>query len=680
VNLPTARPRLQAALLALAGTVALYWGALRTGFLNDDYLFLEDSRANGFSGLWAPAGGLANYFRPLSRAAWFGLLGTVAGGNPLVFHVASLALFALAAALLVDLLAVFASTAGVFAGVLWFVTLPLQRVNLTWVSCNQDLLALAASLGALALWRRGRDRLAVLAVLAAVLSKESALPLPAALFFWSWRVEGMPASRAARRALPLLLPLIVWAAGEWHLRIANAAAARLEPGFGPLLAAFAHLAQTLLGLESPSRLGAAFLAAGPSVLALACFAPLAFWLPERAAGTQAGSARPLARHAVPFALAWLGLFALPVAPVAHHWSAYFYTLCAPGGALLIAAAAARLSRGGFVALAMTLLWWHAAACAVPAFAVRDGAWGWTSQLTPYYFERGAGLSAQMRKALLRIAPHPEPGTRFYFATLPPWAGFQMGNGAAIRDAYHDASLESHFYTAFSDSTADGHPCVFLFWNGLDFERLYANTSDPFFQVGADLLLLERPAGAADAFRRGLDAGENAADITYWLGWACLWDGRRGMAERAWSAFGARDDSVAYVVCLRTARTALAVRDSLGARRALYEALRVGIGRREAHAELGELLRGRSAKFALLETKVAARLDPRDWLARRDLVEGLVAARLDDVARRELVELKHIYPEWRADSTAARLARTLGASSPAPGGVAEFAHPRAGGTP
>ena len=113
-----------------------------------------------------------------------------------------------------------------------------------------------------------------------------------------------------------------------------------------------------------------------------------------------------------------------------------------------------------------------------------------------------------------------------------------------------------------------------------------------------------------------------------------------------------------MVFLRTARGALLDGDSLAARRALVEAIRSGIGRPEAHAVLGEVLRSRNSKYALLETLVACRLKPDDWVARRDLVAGLVAARLDGPARTELEQLRAIHPGWERDSVTAVLVRTL----------------------
>lgn len=664
VSIPNLRSRLLPPLLFAAGTALLYAGALATGFLNDDFLFLEEASRGAFP---SPLeGALANYFRPLSRQLWFGTLARVFGTHALAFHLANFALFLLAAAFLYDLLRAFAPRAGAWAGLVYFAVLPLQRVNLMWVSCCQDLLALAGTLAAIAAFRRGRDRLALLAYLAAVLSKESALPLPALLFLWAWRAEGLRPAAALRRVAPFAVPLLVWLAGEAALRAGAAAPASLRLSPFSFLAAYAHLVQTLFGFENPLGLAESFWRVAPSLGALLALGALAF---VRPAGAGADEPPVQAPRADAFALAWLAAFALPIGPVAHGWSAYFYTTAAVGAAVFVAAHAAKLPRVGWVVAVAVALWWHAAASAVPAFAVTENAWGWTSHLTAHYFTRGAALSARLRDALHRVAPSPEHGTRFFFAMLPPFAGFQMGNGASIRATYADPTLESHFYSNFSDSTAGERPCVFLFWNGLDFERLYADTHEPFLQVGADQLLLDRPAGAAHAFARGLGAGESRLDHLYWSGWALLWSGRREAAEQAWTAFGAHDDTAGYRAWIRGAVTALETADTVAALRALQGAVRAGIGRPEVHAARADLLRGRNEKFALLETKVTSFLKPLDREARRDLVAGLVAARLDDQARRALDDARRVDPAWRADTALARLAAIVDARSPGAGGVA-----------
>lgn len=362
--------------------------------------------------------------------------------------------------------------------------------------------------------------------------------------------------------------------------------------------------------------------------------------------------------------------------MAYYWSSYWYTLAAVGGALLVTLAATRIARWSWVMLSGALLWWHAAGVSAPAFAVTEDPWVGTSHLTPFYLERAARLSRDLRAGLVRELPKVGEGTRLFFIQLPPWAGFQMGNGPSVRHLYRDDSLESHFYSAFSESTASDRPSRFLFWDGRAFTQPYANSPDPFFQVGTDLLLLDRPAGARWAFRRGLEAGGERLDHWYWLGWAALWEGDRALAERAWREWGARDDSTQRIVWLRKAKGSLEDGDTLQARRQLLEAVRAGIGQPEAHAVLGELLQPVNAKYALLERLVAARLKPDDWLARRDLVSGLVEVRLDEPAARELAALQRLLPRWHNDDVVVRLDSLLAARRAPREGVVTFG---AGGT-
>ena len=669
-----------AAALFVAGLLALYASALAVGFQNDDYLFLEQARRYGMLGAFEHPSGLANYFRPLSREAWFALVSPLSGAQPLGFHVAQFIVFVGALLLLADLLRAFVPSRGstwyalpVLAGVLWYATLPFQRVNLLWVSCSQDLLALAGTLGAVALFRRGRDRLAALAFLGATLAKQSALPLPLLLFVWSWKLDGDTPRRALARVLPFAAAALPWVAGEWWLRQHSPGPARLAFAADHLAAAFAHLAQALVGIEHASGWLASWGEARPSVVAFALLSLVAIALPGTSAEAASEPARVIpARRAVLFGLLWCAVFTIPVWPVTYSWSGYYYTLAAVGAAVLVALAAARLSRWSWVVFAGALLWWHAAGVAPLAFASREDAWTGTSHITSHYLERATTLSAVMRTSLVRSMPKVGQGTRFFFATIPSWAGFQMGNGPAVRHLYKDDSLESYFYSTYSETTAARHPVKFLYWDGAEFAPLYATSSDPLFQVGGDLLLLDRPAGALWAFRRGLETGGSRVDAWYWLGWAALWSGQRALAERAWNEWGARDDSTARILWLRKARGSLEDGDTLRARRELIEAVRCGIGYPEPHAMLGLLLQPVNPKYALLETQVATELKPNDWLARRDLVEGLMKVRLDEPAAEHLAKLKLILPSWREDSVAVRLARELEARGPAPGSVATFA--------
>jgi len=187
-----------------------------------------------------------------------------------------------------------------------------------------------------------------------------------------------------------------------------------------------------------------------------------------------------------------------------------------------------------------------------------------------------------------------------------------------------------------------------------------------------MLLFGRWGAARYAFLRGLASGEDPVDIYYWLGWTELWMGHRAAAEAAWSSFGALDDSLRWWVRMRLARTFLLERrDTLEARRNLAIAIRSGIGRPEAHAVLGELLMREHPKYGLLELKIAASLNPRDWVAKRGIVQGLVAVQLDDLARKELAELKQIEPGWERDSIVTAATTLLERRASAARSVARF---------
>jgi tetratricopeptide (TPR) repeat protein len=661
-----------ALLLAALGLAALYAEPLRTRFLNDDYTFLEEARTRPLPGTLTGTGALGNYYRPFSRQIYFALLSPIAGGHPLVFHLANFALFLTALALLVDLLLVFLPPAGAMAGCLYLAVLPLQRVNLTWVSCSQDLLALTASLAALALFRRGKTAWALFAYAAAVASKEAALPLPLAFAAWEMGVRGSSPRRAGARVAPFVLIGIAWGWLAIAMRTRNAPLPALRVDPEHFLAGYAHMIQSLLGLEHPAGMPRSLLRSPPPILPLFLLAALAFWYAPRGPQAEAGvPPRPL-RATAGFAVLWLAAFGVVTGPVVETWSAYYYTLAAVGGSLLIGLAFSRGDRWMWVGLSAFLLWWHAGSNNTRAFAVTDGPWGWTSHLNSSYFRRASALTDTLSRQLRALEPAPPRDTRFFFATLPPWAGFQMGNGALVRALYRDRSLGSFFYSQFSESTAAGWPCRFIYWDGMELRQLYANARDPFFQVGSDLLLLDRPAGAAHAFRRGLAAGGERMDLLYWLGWTEFALGHRGAAEAAWTAFGAHDDSLYWIAHLRAARNSLVEdRDTLEARRHLVKAIEFGIGRPEAHAVLGQLLLDARPKYAMLELKAAAWLKPRDWMVRRDLFIGLVRARLDDPARREFDALAAIYPEWRTDSLIVQAHRGLERRSPAGRGVVEF---------
>jgi tetratricopeptide (TPR) repeat protein len=660
-------------LLLLVALTSLYAAALRTGFLSDDYVFLEEVRSHGFPRSLFFTDPLGNFFRPVSRQLYFTLLEPLAKAGPLPLHLVNFGLFLGALSLLYDLIRAWAPRPAALVGVTYFALLHGQRLLLTWVSCSQDLLALLFALGAVALFRRGRLGWAVGAYALAISSKESALPLPAALLLWDrWR-EGRSWRSALARVAGFAVVLALWGAAVWgRYPRQTGPGLLLQPGLSEVMAACVHMVQSLLFLEHPPRWTEQLLEHAPPWAALVPLLGLAPWFPKRAQATAGREAAPaLEAHRIAWGAAWCGLFVLPVAFVAHTWSAYYYTLAAVGAALIVAALAVRLDRWGWLILAPVLLWLHAGASGARAFAIVDRPWVWTSHLTPFYFERGAAYAARLSGEVRQLAPSPPAQSRFFFATLPYFAGFQMGNGPLLRDLYRDATLQSHFYSRFSDSTAGFHPCDFFYWDGERLRRLYPAARGRFTQVAGDLLLLGRHAGAIHALRRATDAGEDPHEIRYWLGWTRLSAGNRAAAEEAWRLMGARDDPERYWRSIAAGDSALARGDTVAAHRAWLAAIPRHLGRPEAHRRLGALLFDREPKYALLELNVAVALDPSDLDSRRLLARGLSRLGMHEPALANVEELWGEDPSLRSDPDLVAVARAAHAAASGGRDVAEF---------
>jgi hypothetical protein len=661
VNPLSAGRRASIAALFALGVGLLAAGVLGAGFLNDDFVFLEQARTQSLLHSLTRGDALGNYYRPLSRQIYFAALTPLAHGSPHVFHAVNFAIFLGILALLADLLLVLVPPLPALAGLLYFATLPLQRVGWLWISCSQDLLALLFGLAGVAAYRRSRRWLALAFMLAALASKESALALPVLFVASDVWLTRRPPRASLVRALPHFALAALWGVIAVAVNRRAAGAQWLHFDAGSFLAALAHEAQSLLGIDHPPGFIASMLAHGPNPLALLVLAAIALLLPAPRPADASAAPTP-GRGVIAFAGLWCVACGLVTGPVVANWNAYYYMMAAAGAALLVAIAARRMSRASWPLFAALLLWWHAGGSATRAFATDERPWGWTSHITSFYLERAAALTDSLSRQLRRLEPAPLPETRFFFATLPPYAGFQMGSGALVRELYRDPSLQSWFYSQYGESTAADHPLRFLYWNGRTLGPLYPGLENPMFQVGADLLLLDRFAGASHAFRRGLASGGDRMDLLYWLGWAELWQGHREAAEAAWLGVGARDDSVRWAGEFEAARGAYHSGDSLAERRHLAAAIQAGMGRPGPHAALGELLMNEQPKYALLELSVAVWLDPAALRPRRLLVRGLAQARLEATALRQLEALELRYVGWRSERELVDLDRELRAGA------------------
>jgi len=193
----------------------------------DDYTFLSNAQRGSFMDLLPSP--QAVFYRPLSRGAYFLLLFVLGPAGHLAGHLINLAAFCISTALLVSLTDKLAGrSTGMVAGILFAALAPLPSL-VAWASGAQDLFAITFVLGALYLRHVGRPVEALLAMIAALLSKETALVVVPLLIYWDVLVER---SSARVRSFALLygIPILVWALAHPGIRGAFAgASAQTDP-------------------------------------------------------------------------------------------------------------------------------------------------------------------------------------------------------------------------------------------------------------------------------------------------------------------------------------------------------------------------------------------------------------------------------------------------------------------
>ncbi|HVP15504.1 MAG TPA: hypothetical protein VMS88_08155, partial [Terriglobales bacterium] len=201
-----------AALLG-AFLVSQYGYAWRVPFINDDYVFLDLTRAMPWRSIWAPhLLWVGRYYRPWSRELHYWTLQHLFGVRETPFHAASFALW-LGVLLLFWALArrlAGARTAGVAtAGA---AALAAWGMPVVWAAGAQDLWMMLLALASLLAFARGRALLSAVFYALSLLSKETAALLPAVAFLLALAVERRTLRAALARAAPLVAVGAVWAA------------------------------------------------------------------------------------------------------------------------------------------------------------------------------------------------------------------------------------------------------------------------------------------------------------------------------------------------------------------------------------------------------------------------------------------------------------------------------------
>ena len=453
-----------AALSAKAGTPAertaprgldlTLWGALgllalflltqygdvrRVPFINDDYIFLDKTRAASFVSLWAPKALAFHWYRPWSRELHYWTLQRMFGVHEAPFHVASLVL---ALAALVAFFAFARRLAGPRVAVIavaGWASLAAWAVPVIWVAGVQDLWMLLFSFLCLGAVAMGWTWAAAGAFLLALLSKESAAVLPAIALAGHVLVKRRPLGESFRRTLPLWGLLVLWAA--FHPLLGGRLWFPLEGKVPPAPRAELPvvLGRTLLlpwnidAWPNPENGWAQPVVVG-LIGAVLLGALVLIGARDRAAPREDDNPRGVALFGAVWAL--LGLAPLLMPGLGWH---NYYALLGAAGAWL--AAAVLLARKPAIAIAVV-----AALALLRAGRATTPSLDWGSQRNQRLAASNIG---EMSADLIHSEPAVPQHIRKFFIRVPSYVGFLAGDGPALRVWYGDSTLRAGFYPAYT---------------------------------------------------------------------------------------------------------------------------------------------------------------------------------------------------------------------------------------
>jgi tetratricopeptide (TPR) repeat protein len=585
--------------LALTAVVRHAW-ALDVSFINDDFLFLERARRSTFLANWNFDDALGNVYRPLTRNLYFWVGLRLFGRDPTLYHVVNLGLFALGGvllALVVERLTAVAfrldgaargraAAAGLAAG-LFFVLHPAAGTPASWICGVQDLAAVDLVLATILAHLAGRRVLAFLAYAAAVLSKETAALLFPLVAAWDWLVARTSLSKALLRQAPAAAFFAVWlAVNRWLPWNDLGRTIHAPAGGGPsVLGRFDPetvliTLRALLLVEPWERLEWPH-----GVLATLAQVVLA-GIVLAVAGTLAAGAKPAAKKAAApaaaspalagfllFAIGWLLSGVLPLIAIVSHFVYYAYY---PALALSLllgtvcfvvvkrrAASVAVAAAVALVLLAGAGIAYHPALC------------------DAHNIRRASGYLWRFHRDLTRLHPTFPARSRLYFWNLPPWIGFQLADGPALRVWYGDSTLTGRYLSTYAPepgrpsyffghddagnlveivrglpdpglaaplpiyalshtdlgatlAKVGEHDAAIVEWRKV--LQVDANFSAALYNLGATLARSERYAEALPILERAAAIEPLAADIQLELGRAATGVGRLAQAEAAFEAF------------------------------------------------------------------------------------------------------------------------------------------------
>jgi hypothetical protein len=420
-----------------------YVPRLGQGFSNDDFTILDKVRGASLGSLVGAHNLLAGWWRPWSRELHFALLDRLAPGSSTAFHAANLVLWLGIVALayvLLRRLAGPALAAPVLAGA---VAASSWGLFVLWACASQDLWMLIFSLLFLLAFDAGRPWLASVALLGALLSKETAVvcvPLAAWLRFAG---PGRTAPRL-RDWAPVALASAAWLivhpslGGRWlHGGPTGIVPVPAQPH------SWYELRWLLapLNLEYPPHLASGMPARALEGLAWSLgLGGIAAW-GLRAEPARAGEAR---RRLVVLGLGWWVIAWTPMLAPFLHWHSYYGWLGLPGLWLALAAALSGRSE-----LLMVLV---ALAGYLRPFEANSLVNNWG---TEQYQRVAAANLVRLRDGLRAQLPVLPPRSRVYLAKLPAGVGFHTGprQSMPLRVWYRDSTVMGCVFSEYTPREA-----------------------------------------------------------------------------------------------------------------------------------------------------------------------------------------------------------------------------------